>query len=78
MPCDSEGCDYLTVRPVVTVIIDGRMQQFCGLSCAVTYLEDLSERHVGQRRRPSRSSASYENFRPRRLQYSPACPPPRW
>ena len=55
MPCDSEGCDYLTVRPVVTVIIDGRMQQFCGLSCAVTYLEDLSERHVGQRRRPSRS-----------------------
>ena len=55
MPCDSEGCDYLPVRPGVTVIIDGRMQQFCGLSCAVTYLEDLSVRHVRDQRRPSRS-----------------------
>ena len=55
MPCDIEGCDYLPVRPVVTAIIDGRMQQFCGLSCAVTYLEDLSERHVRHRMRPSRS-----------------------
>ncbi len=55
MPCDSEGCDYRPVRPVVTVIIDGRMRQFCGLSCAVTYLADLTERHVRHPRRPSRS-----------------------
>ena len=54
MPCDSEGCDYLTGRPVATVIIDGRMLQFCRLSCAVTYLVDLSERHVRDKRRPSR------------------------
>ncbi len=55
MPCDSEGCDYLTVRPAVTVIIDGQMRQFCGLPCAVTYLEDLFERQARHRRRPSRN-----------------------
>jgi len=41
-------CDYCEdpiAIAAVTVIVRNRMCQFCGLSCAINYLEDLCGRH---------------------------------
>jgi len=41
-------CDYCEdpmTKAAVTVIVRNRMCQFCGLSCAVNYLEDLCGRY---------------------------------
>lgn len=47
MPCDNEICQYLVIGGApLTVIVDGQMRQFCGLSCIIIFLEELLERHV--------------------------------
>jgi len=47
MPCDNEICQSLVNGGVpLTIIVDGQMRQFCGLSCTIVFLEDLLKRHV--------------------------------
>ncbi len=47
MPCDNESCQSLVNGGApLTVIVEGEMRQFCGLSCIIIFLEGLLERHV--------------------------------
>ncbi len=43
MLCDY--CEGSTDTAAVTVIVRNKMRQFCGLTCAVNYLEDLCGRY---------------------------------
>ena len=54
MPCDNDNCASSTGE-AVTIIIDGQMRQFCGLSCTITFLEDLFDQHASSRKRVSRN-----------------------
>ncbi len=55
MSCDNESCQRLVPEGVpVTVIIDAKMRQFCGLSCSITFLEGLIEHHPNSRKRVDR------------------------